>query len=302
LFHADGAFADVTGAVLSIWTAGLVAVVTFPALSATDVVDVSAAPSPEIVEDGGQLPSMPDNVSEHDHAMVTSLRYQPAEFGAVVGAPVRVGATLSILTPLTVAVLLLSALSVAVPVTDWPLPLLENVVGPEQLLIPDSASEQLNDAVTSVLFQPFAFAAGEREPLIKGGILSSLTVTLPVPVFPNRSVAIDVRLAPVVFEFCELVDGVGPDPTPEALSLADQLTDTLLLFQPAAFGAGETAPVTTGPVLSRLNDADVVPDLPVQEWFGLTAGDADTVTLRTPSPAPAVNVNVHDDFAVVESL
>src|SRR5204863_9512289 len=40
---------------------------------------------------------------------------------------------------------------------------------------PDNPSEQLNFAVTFVLFQPAAFASGVREPAIVGAVLSMLT-------------------------------------------------------------------------------------------------------------------------------
>ncbi len=158
---------------------------------------------------------------------------------------------------LTVAAAELSALSRAVPVTDWLAPLDDSVVAPGQLLIPDRASEQVNDAVTSVLLHPSALAAGLREPLIVGTVLSSLTVTEPLPALPSRSVAVEACVVPVtgVLLFCESVAGVGPPPTPDPASLAAQAIPTLPLFQPAAFGAGDSAAVTTGPVLSSRYDA-----------------------------------------------
>src|SRR6266511_1758865 len=89
LFHAGGAEAFVTGAVLSILTAGLeVAFVELPALSLTDADAVRPVPSLEMVL-------------------------------SAVAAPESVGATLSMLMFETVADALLSALSTAVPVTDW---------------------------------------------------------------------------------------------------------------------------------------------------------------------------------------
>ena len=48
------------------------------------------------------------------------------------------------------------------------------------------------------MFQPNAFAAGCRLPVIVGFVLSSLTVTLPVPVLPRRSVAVAVFVVPAV--------------------------------------------------------------------------------------------------------
>jgi hypothetical protein len=172
------------------------------------------------------------------------------------------------------------------------------VVGPVQLLMPDGLSEQLKLAVTSVLFQPLPLAAGVRLPVIAGALLSTLTVTEPLPVLPTRSVAVAVLVTPLVFAICESVAGDGTPFTPEPLSVADQVTPTLELFHPAALGAGLSAAVTSGPVLSRMNDAFCVPDVPVHLLFALKLGDAAAVTVGTPSPVPAVKPKVHDDFAV----
>src|SRR4029079_3542657 len=131
---------------------------------------VSAVPSPVIVLFAGL--EVPDSASPAVHATVTSPLYQPAAFGDVVGEPSRVGATLSMLIPLTVVLAVLSALSVTVPVTDWFAPLVLNVVGADEVLTPEVASLGANETVTSVLFQPFAFAAGVREPVMVGAVLS----------------------------------------------------------------------------------------------------------------------------------
>src|SRR6266536_4173062 len=134
LFQFAGAVALVVGAVLSILTAGLlVAVVVLPALSDTEALAVRPLPSPLMVLSARTEPARPDSASDAVQWMVTLPWYQPAAFGAVVGAPLRVGATLSILMPLTVALALLSALSTAVPVTAWFAALLLSVVGPVQL-------------------------------------------------------------------------------------------------------------------------------------------------------------------------
>jgi hypothetical protein len=147
-------------------------------------------------------------------------------------------------------------------------------------LIPEVESEQLNDTVTSVLFQPFAFAAGLLEPVIVGAFLSSFRVTEPLPTFPSRSVAVDVLVTPAVGVICESVAGVGPEATPEPTSVADQAIETFALFQPAAFAAGETVAVTAGPVLSSTNDALCgLCDVPVQLLLVLKFGEAAAVTL-----------------------
>src|SRR5436305_3878413 len=266
LFQLAGAVTVVTGGVRSMFTAGLlVAVVALPARSLTEADVVRPVPSPGIELSPGQAPSMPLSPawSAHDQWTATVPLYQPAPLGLVVGVPLRVGAVLSMLIPLTVALDWLSALSTAVPVTDWPAPLPDAVVGPGQLLIPDSASEQVKDAVTEVLFQPLALAAGLREPVIVGDTLSSFTVTEPEPELPSRSVAFEVNVVPAVDPFCDAFAGVGPLPTPDPASAADQVMVTLLLSHPAAFAAGDSAAVTTGPVLSRAYDACADPLLPV---------------------------------------
>lgn len=175
-----------------------------------------------------------------------------------------------------------------------------SVVGPEQLLIPAKPSEQLKPTVTSLLFQPFALAAGDRSPVIVGAVLSSLIVIEPDPELPRRSVAVDVLVTPAVLDVCESVAGVGPVATPDPASVADHVTETFESFQPAPLGVGESAPVTTGPVLSRMKDADWgLCDWPVQ-LLALKLGDAVAVTVLTPSPVLAVKLKVQLDFAEVE--
>jgi hypothetical protein len=190
--------------------------------------------------------------------------YQPSAFAAVVGAPESEGAVLSMLIPLTPALLTLSALSTADPGTDWFAPSVETVTEPPpvQLLMPDSASEHVKLTVTLPLFQPFAFGAGLREALMDGGVLSSLTVTDPLPAFPTLSVAVDVFATPPagVFVCTASVAGVGPEAMPDPASVADHVIATSLLFQPAAFGVGDTAAVTVGPTLSRMYEACCVPN------------------------------------------
>src|SRR5437763_6109024 len=77
------------------------------------------------------------------------------------------------LMPLTVAEAVLPALSLAVPVTDCAAPSLVRIVGPAQLATAESASAQVKLTVTSLLFQPAAFAAGDAAPVIVGGVLST---------------------------------------------------------------------------------------------------------------------------------
>jgi hypothetical protein len=103
-----------------------------------------------------------------------------------------------------------------------------------------------------------------------------------------------------VFAVTLLVAGVGPVATPAPVSLALQVTVTLVLAQPAALGVEERVAVTVGPVLSRTKVALAgFCDWPVQ-LLALKFGEALAVTVFTPSPVPATRENVHDDLAVVD--
>src|SRR6266511_2945803 len=134
-------------------------------------------PSPVMVLSAGCVAgSIPDSKSWPVQWIVTLPLYQPYAFGFVVAAPVSVGAVRSMLTSLTVADAVLPALSRAWPVTLRPAPSFERVVGSSQPAMPDSASEQLKLTRTGPLFQPKAFAAGERLPSIVGGTPSIFSV------------------------------------------------------------------------------------------------------------------------------
>jgi hypothetical protein len=294
LFHAFTAEASVCGGVASMRTVGLSAVRTFPAASDTEAVALRFWPSPLIRPSAGQSPSIPASASSHVQWMATSLVYQPSS-PAVPPAtsPRSAGAVLSIRTGPTVVAAELSALSTADAVTVWSPPSLERtlVPCPVQLLIPESASEQSRLTVTSLLFQPLAFGCGLRDAPIVGAVLSSLRATEPEPALPTRSAADAVRTTLAVSAVTESLAGVGPAATPEPASVADHLTPTSALCQPAPFATGETAPLTCGPVLSSTYDACRVPCCPWHLfWLSLKFFEAVTVTVLTPSPAPAVNV------------
>ena len=288
-----GADGVVVGGVLSILTGSLVAVALFPARSDTDADAVCAVPSPVIVVSAGASPASPDTASAAVQWIGTSPAYQPSGPGPVTGAPERVGGSVSTLMPLTVAVDVLPALSTAVPVTDWPAPLSDTVVAPGQLRIPDTVSEQVKFTVTGPSFQPAAFGAGNRDPVITGEPLSSLTVTEPVLVLPTASLATAALVTPAVSALCTSAAGVGPLVTPEPPSVADHAIATSELFQPAGFGEGVSAPVTTGPVLSRTNDAVRELAVPVQP-FAPKLSKALAVTVCTPSPGPALSAKTQE--------
>lgn len=292
----------VVGAVRSILTAALSAVVVLPALSLTDWVALSAAPSPVIVLLAGGADWSPDNASEALHPMVTSSLYQPLALAEAVGVPVSVGAVLSMLMSLIEALAELSALSTALPGTDWPAPSVDSRTDPPpvQLLMPESASVQVKPTVTSVLFQPNALGAGALVPLMAGLVLSSFTSTEPLPVLPSLSAAVAVLVTPAVSAVTLSVAGVGPEPMPEPVSAADQVIAAFALRHPAALAAGVTVAFSVGPVLSSVYDACAEPELPVHLPCPLKLGEAEAVTVCVPSPAPAVVVNVQLDCWLVD--
>src|SRR2546429_9670225 len=85
-----------------------------------------------------------------------------------------VGATVSMLMPPTVALAVLPALSLALPLTDCAAPSPLSVVGAGHEATPDKLSRQSKLAVTATLFQPPALAAGARMLIIPGAGLLSL--------------------------------------------------------------------------------------------------------------------------------
>jgi len=104
---------------------------------------------------------------------------------------VTAGGVLSIFIPLTVELAELPATSEQVPLTDCPAPSPERTVGAGGLpgAKPERLSEHVKPTVTLVLFQPLAFGAGERAPVILGGVLSSLMVKVfAVSILPALSV------------------------------------------------------------------------------------------------------------------
>src|SRR5688572_20864003 len=142
------------------------------------------------------------------------------------------------LIPLAVAVALtLPALSVHVPDADCPAASALSVTGAEQTSTPDSSSDPMKLTVTSVLFQPFEFAAGVALALAVGSVLSMFKpLTVVLAEFPASSTAFPLADCPapspvrVVF---------GPqDATPERLSLHVNETVTSVLFQPFVFASG----------------------------------------------------------------
>src|SRR4051812_5643194 len=199
----------------------------------------SALPSPVITESAGQAPRSPDSESLHDQSIVTSPLNQPSVDGAVVAAPVMVGAVSSMSIPDTVALSLLSAASVALPVTDWLCPSPNSAVG-EQSLTPESASWQTKPTVTFALYQPYPLGERSGEPEMVGLVLSTLTVAVSLAVLPATSAACPTT----TWDSPSAVTGTGAEqeamPDRPSWSAQSNVTVTSVLFHLAAFGWGET--------------------------------------------------------------
>src|SRR5450830_314937 len=187
----------IPGAVLSMLMPPWVSLAVLPARSAhVPIADWSAPSAVRVwLTVGSTTPEPPGSVQLH--VRVTLVLFQPWVLAGVALAKAMTGGVLSMLMPPTVVVLVLSALSVAVPLTDWLAPSIDSVVWSDagevpsatQLLMPEApvpVSVQVNVTVTSELFQPAPFA-GVREPMIVGLVASSFTVVLTDEEFPALS-------------------------------------------------------------------------------------------------------------------
>ena len=155
------------GAVLSIFTVTVVAVLTLPARSVQ--VPEAAVPPVSAVNvwsaEQAAPPLPPLSPAGANETVTSSLFHPSALAGGVRVAMGGLGAVLSIFTVTSVAVLVFPALSVQVPDTVCPGVSAVSVVAAVQdatstPLGPTSPAE-VNDTVTSVLFHPLAFGAGD---------------------------------------------------------------------------------------------------------------------------------------------
>src|SRR5262245_62046862 len=101
------------------------------------------------------------------------------------------GGVLSMLMAFTVAETEFPATSIQAPVTDCPAPSEDRAVGAGGLPAakPERLSAHWKLTITFVLFHPFALGGGVREPVMTGGVLSSLIVIVfAASMFPALSV------------------------------------------------------------------------------------------------------------------
>src|SRR5258706_16144618 len=95
------------------------------------------------------------------------------------------GGVWSMLMPETLALAILPALSVHLPVAACPGPSFERVVEGDTESVLESKSEHVKLTVTGELFQPAGLAAGVLVAEITGAVLSTLTgPKLSVEIFP----------------------------------------------------------------------------------------------------------------------
>src|SRR6202035_5453388 len=101
---------------------------------------------------------------------------------------------------------------------------------------------------------------GDAEAVIVGGVVAMLTLMLVVAVFPATSVTVPLTtwLAPCVLT----VSDCGQFAIGAVVAVQVKVTFTLVLFQPAAFAAGDAAAVMVGAVVAMFTVAWAVVEFP----------------------------------------
>src|SRR3954466_15699507 len=123
--------------------------------------------------------------------------------------------------------------------------------------MPEPSSVQLNDTVTSVLFQPAPFAAGVCAPTIVGALVSMRTTIEVVALLPAGSLREPATVATPSAVTCTL-SGHAPVAKPDSASVHVKCTVTGPLFQPFAFGSVSSDALIVGAVWSMLIPETVV--------------------------------------------
>src|SRR5919109_2100250 len=186
------------------------------------------------------MPSLPWKVT------VTAWLCQPFASGGR-AVPVAPGAVASYLSG-TDAGVVFPALSLQVPLT-----VVAAVSGPayvavgEQDSSPDVSSVPAKPTLSAWLYQPFASAARDGVAVADGAVLSILNVFETVVTPPSLS-AVHVSCVPVVLAVSVTVLQPFVERMIDSGSTTDQLTVTLLVYQPPLPSVPETTGVTTGGV------------------------------------------------------
>src|SRR6267154_1803099 len=124
-------------------------------------------------------------------------------------------------------------------------------MGEGQLKMPDRLSLQLKLTTAEFAFtKPFASGTGVTDAVIVGGVLSRLTMALPLAVCPEASVTVPliVWFAPSIVTTCDAGHCSGGTPPARRKE-----TVTPELFQPAPFGGGAALAVTVSGVSCTLS-------------------------------------------------
>src|SRR3954447_17273288 len=186
--------------------------------------------------------------SVQEKPTMTSLLYQPAALGLVVGAPLITGPLRSILMPLADSDVELPALSETLtgPAPRWePSPVMTSSAGEVAGSIPDNPSMAVQWIATSPRYHPAPLASVVGAPLKAGAVrsmLMSLTVVSLVLPAPSSAVPSTDWPAP---SFSSVTGGVQPA-MPDSASEQSKVTVTGVLFQPKPLGSGRRLPVMVG--------------------------------------------------------
>jgi hypothetical protein len=206
---------------------------------------------------GAEQLAIPDRAFVPVMLTVTFVLFQPAAFDCGEAAALAVGGIFSILTggEVKIAVFPATSVTITLPLTDGPSLVSNNGLGMEVEATPDKLSAVVKPKLTFVFCQPAALGGGAAVANVSvGGVLSILTLAdLNVALFPATSVTVTVPVTddPSLVKVRGL--GTDVDATPDKASAAINGNATLVLFHPAAFGAGVAAPkVSVGGVLSML--------------------------------------------------
>ncbi len=205
----------IVGNVLSMLTPVSVVLAELPARSTHAPGTDWFAPSPRVVED--VTADTPDKASLHVKLTVTGPLFQPFELGGTDLELVMIGCVRSTLILVWELLAEFPALSMHVPVTDWPPPSprfeLDGVLN-----TPERASVQVKLTVTVTLFQPLVLAPGDLELVIRGAVLSMLIPpTVAEDVLPALSV--QLPLADWLEPSEDMIDGLEGMSTPDRASL-----------------------------------------------------------------------------------
>jgi hypothetical protein len=222
--------------------------VLLPARSvAASLVALRSGPLPRTSTSLGQL-ATPESASVQSNPTTTSPRYQPASFGAFVGAPATTGPVRSILMPETEADETLPARSATCTgpaPRSAPSPVITLAAGTVDSSMPERPSVPVQSTATSSRYQPAPLAGVVGVPVSVGAVMSMLmsssVVAATLPALSRASPFADWP-APSL----STVTGSVQPAMPDSASPHSNVTITGPLVQPKAFAGGTRRPVMVG--------------------------------------------------------